>query len=71
MQIVQVIDPLVEVSPVLDDATLTLCAGSVFAVVHGAVKLTLEGRFGALGAGAVRSRLSEFALQVLRGYQAA
>lgn len=67
--IAQVIDPLAQLSPALDEATLALRARTVFSAVHGIVKLSLEGRFVALDPNAVRSELSEFVLQFLRGYR--
>jgi AcrR family transcriptional regulator len=69
--IAEVMAPLSQLSPRLDEAALALRARTVFSAVHGIVKLSLEGRFVALDTDAVRSELSGFVLQFLRGYQAA
>ncbi len=68
--IAEVMHPLSQLSPGLDDATLGLRARTVFSAVHGIVKLSLEGRFVALDTDAVRTELSGFVQQFLRGYQA-
>lgn len=65
----EIISPLSQLSPNLDDDTLASRARTVFSAVHGIVKLSLEGRFVALDPESVRTELSEFVSQYLRGYQ--
>ena len=67
--IAEIIGPLSELSPDLDDDTLASRARTVFSAVHGIVKLSLEGRFVALDPDEVRVELSEFVSQYLWGYQ--
>ncbi|WP_282152756.1 TetR/AcrR family transcriptional regulator [Ruegeria atlantica] len=67
--IAEIIAPLSQLNPQLDDDTLASRARTVFSAVHGIVKLSLEGRFVALDPDAVQAELSEFMSQYLQGYQ--
>ncbi|MCG7522427.1 TetR/AcrR family transcriptional regulator [Ruegeria sp. Ofav3-42] len=67
--IAEIIGPLSQLSPNLDEDTLALRARTVFSAVHGIIKLSLEGRFVALEPDLVRAELTEFVSQYLRGYQ--
>ncbi|WP_200876065.1 TetR/AcrR family transcriptional regulator [Ruegeria halocynthiae] len=64
--IAEIIGPLSQLSPNLDEDTLASRARTVFSAVHGIVKLSLEGRFVALDPNTVRAELSEFVSQYLR-----
>ncbi|SDX18291.1 transcriptional regulator, TetR family [Ruegeria halocynthiae] len=63
----EVIGPLSQLNPNLDDDMLASRARTVFSAVHGIVKLSLDGRFVALDPDKVKAELSEFVSQYLRG----
>ncbi|MDA7965438.1 TetR-like C-terminal domain-containing protein [Ruegeria sp.] len=63
----EIIGPLAQLYPDLDEATLTLRARTVFAATQGIVRLSLEGRFVALDPDSVRAELSAFLRQYLNG----
>jgi len=67
--VAEIVRPLSELCPDLDDHTLASQARTVFSAVHGIVKLSLEGRFVALDPDEVQVELSKFVSQYLQGFQ--